>query len=187
MIIENCWSDCTIHAESNEDAYSNSVNLQAVAAGGIVGVFAGNASSPPKISKCYAKGTITAATTAVLDVYAGGIVGAYGTQNPLKATIEGNAALLTSISTDVTTGTTGIGRIFGYKYNDTATWSDNSALANIAMTITGTNGQTDTPDVGGDKKDGEDIDGAPSITTFTDMGWDFTKVWVWQDGFPVLR
>jgi hypothetical protein len=183
-LIENCYSTAAVTAESSS---------KAALAGGIAGANAKQA----LISKCYARGAVTAkvagsggsdtggSTGVMIAANAGGIAGAqYVEKYP---TIQYCAALNQSVGGEDSTSDAAwnVYRIAGAGFpsdQDTGRFVNNIAYS--GMTIA----PAHTVASAANGKDGADTGNKPAQSAYTGMGWDFTTVWQMNsDGYPVLR
>jgi hypothetical protein len=184
-LIDNCYSAATVTAVSTS---------KAALAGGIAGANALRA----YISKCYARGEVTATVAGngdniggsagvMIAANAGGIAGAqYFENNPV---IQYCAALNSSVTGAETPGSSGVAwnvyRIAGAGdgTHNTGVFDNNIAYSGM----TGDHLATDNK--AGNTKNGADNAAAkPAQEVFTGMGWDFNGVWqMAADGWPGLR
>jgi hypothetical protein len=184
-LIENCYSDMTVHAEA--------ASKQAQAGG----ISAANAVDA-RISKCYARGSVTA--TVIGDgsgntggsigvaaaASAGGIAGAQYVDAP---SIKNCVALNTRIE-GKDAGSGGeykVSRIAGLgapgDSDKNPVWEAN--IANAALYRNGVPADPQ-PDPGG--YDGETCGEKPGQSAYEALGWDFAAVWkMGGEGYPVLR
>jgi hypothetical protein len=182
--VENCYSEAVVTAES----------LSRVAlAGGIAGANAAGA----RISKCYARGAVTARVEGngaenigssigpMLAANAGGIAGAQYVTRTTEPEITACAALNLSVTgADTTSGAVwNIYRISGAgsAVSDTGVFKNNIAWS--SMTIT-THAEGWYKNASG--KDGEDCEQKPAQSVYAKLGWDFSSVWRMENGYPVL-
>jgi hypothetical protein len=168
--IEDCWSSGTVSGRIN--------------AGGVVGqnqVFA-------VTRRCYSTAALSVrapngAKGNTSQQGAGGIAG-YN-----AGTVRDCAALNPSIAS--TGGFTRLHRVAGDA--PVGDLVNNAAFSGMDVTITPdpnppNSPETHDPDPGADNKDGVDCAAKPAQSVFTDMGWDFVKVWeMGEDGYPVFR
>jgi hypothetical protein len=177
-LIENCYSDMTV----NGDASSR----QALAGG-----VAGSNAAWARISKCYARGSVTATvvgggsgeTGSSLGVpaaaNAGGIAGSQYVGMP---SIDNCAALNAKV--DGRGGVFNVHRIAGEGSDNVGAWTANMASAPLYH-----DGQAVEPGAaaaGG--FDGADCAAKPEQSDYESLGWDFSGVWkMGAGGYPVLR
>jgi hypothetical protein len=184
--IENCYSTAAVTAKSSS---------KAALAGGIAGANAAGA----LISKCLARGAVTAwvvgngtdniggSTGMLTTANAGGIAGAQYFTLTTKPTITACAALNSSITGREDTGSGSEWNVYriagaGSEGDDTGVFTNNIAYSGITVTNHAASWlKTD----GGN--DGTDCVEKPGQTAYSGMGWDFSGVWRMDDGYPVLR
>jgi hypothetical protein len=158
-------------------------------AGGVVG---GNANDAV-VLRTYATGDITSTTGSLSPLYApdyapagpaaGGIAGFdYYTS---KTKVEDSVALNRTINGNNSAGQDVVHRVVGSVGDGTGhdgILEDN--LANVNMVV----GVNWKPEYGPDRRDGADTAAVPATSVFTNLGWDFSKVWTTgSDGYPILQ
>jgi hypothetical protein len=186
-LIENCYSTATVTAASSS---------KAALAGGIAGANAKQA----LISKCYARGAVTAKVTGSggtntggsigvkIAASAGGIAGAQYVEN--HPIIQYCAALNQSVGgEDFSSGAVwNVYRIAGE--GSPAVQDTGRFVNNIAYSLMTVTNHADTWYKTDSGKDGADSAEKPAQSVFagTGMDWDFNKVWTMgSGGYPVLQ
>jgi hypothetical protein len=182
-LIENCYSNMTVNAESTS---------QVAQAGGIAGANAATAA----ISKCYARGVITAAALTSSSgstggslgpkpgASAGGIAGAQYFDSPsikncvaLNTRIEGKGGVY-NINRIASPGDPNYSAGIVYEAN----------IANARLFEDGNNVAPDPSNLSPGGYDGADCAAKPDQSAYESLGWDFASVWTMDStGYPVLR
>jgi hypothetical protein len=184
-LIENCYTTAAVSAVSS--------SKQALA-GGLTGANAADA----VVSKCYARGDVTARVTGDSAAGTGGSIGVPAAANAggiagaqyFNTPVIINCAALNASLTGEDSGSGAAYNIYriagaGAPGDAKGEWKTN--IANSAMTITA-GSSAHTGDKGPDKKDGEDCTAQPDRSVYEGLGWDFSKVWkMGADGYPVLQ
>jgi hypothetical protein len=181
-LIENCYSTAYVTAVSKS---------KTALAGGIAGANARGA----VISKCYARGDVTAQVNGSGGSDIGGTIG------PIEAANAGGIAgaqyffmeipvieYCAALNSRVTGKDSGSGaawniyRIAGAGAPGSEEVIFRGNMASSAMNIT-----SSSPDTGADGKDGQDCEAKPGQPVFAGLGWDFSNVWKWSGEYPALR
>ncbi|MDR0664257.1 MAG: hypothetical protein LBF86_01865 [Helicobacteraceae bacterium] len=184
-LIENCYVKANIRTSSSyaggitggllsNGAIKNSYFIGNVRGTEGVGGIAGYVNQA-SVTNSYAVGNLIGDSAS--SGYVGGIAGRLNIPSSNPNVIQNNAAIISSITTNVSTD---VNRAVGGSATHV---SDNIALA--AMTINGST-KADDANLNGTGKTDSDL---KSQSTYEALGWDFTNVWKMPDGggYPILK
>jgi hypothetical protein len=183
-VIQNCSVSGTVISEAiggiiSGSNYNSNINTSYSdgtittsgngSAGGLVGYNRSNFGVQSSINNCYSMATVNGG-----NLYSGGLVGYnYSSTSPSNM-----CTITNSYSTGTVTGSTDIGGLVGWNYN--------SLSVNNCFWDASTSGQITS--AGGVGKTTEEM---KILSTFTDVGWDFTETWGMDpninEGYPFLK